>query len=77
MIGKLSARQMEITKLYSDGLSAKEIAGRLFISYGTVKAHLLEIYRRLGIESYRYPGGAAKVKLARWWWEQTEGKRRG
>lgn len=45
----LTGRQREIAALMAEGLTNKEIAARLGISAGTVRAHLQEIFRRLGV----------------------------
>jgi DNA-binding NarL/FixJ family response regulator len=45
----LSAREKEVVRLAADGLSNKEIADRLGMSLGTVKAHLTSIFRKLGL----------------------------
>ena len=47
----LSDRQREVTLLAAEGLSNKEIAQRLEISGGTVKVHLQDVYRKLGIRN--------------------------
>lgn len=44
----LSARQAEIAVLLCAGLSNKQIAGRLALAEGTVKAHLAAMMGRLG-----------------------------
>lgn len=48
---QLSAQEMQIAVLASQGLSNREIGQRLFISHRTVGAHLYRIYPRLGITS--------------------------
>ncbi|WP_329372897.1 ATP-binding protein [Streptomyces sp. NBC_01483] len=48
---QLSAQEMQIAELASQGLSNREIGQRLFISHRTVGAHLYRIYPRLGITS--------------------------
>jgi DNA-binding CsgD family transcriptional regulator len=48
---QLSAQEMQIAMLASQGLSNREIGQRLFISHRTVGAHLYRIYPRLGITS--------------------------
>jgi ATP/maltotriose-dependent transcriptional regulator MalT len=48
---QLSAQEMQIAELASQGMSNREIAQRLFISPRTVGAHLYRIYSRLGITS--------------------------
>ncbi|MFD8813771.1 helix-turn-helix transcriptional regulator [Streptomyces sp. NPDC059627] len=45
----MSAQEMQIAVLASQGLSNREIGQRLFISHRTVGAHLYRIYPRLGI----------------------------
>ena len=47
--GRLTRRQLEIMRLVVRGHSNKEIAGRLTIREGTVKAHLHRLYERLGV----------------------------
>jgi DNA-binding NarL/FixJ family response regulator len=47
----LSAREYEILQQLSKGYSSKEIAGRLAISYQTVKVHLKHIYEKLHVRS--------------------------
>lgn len=46
---QLSSREMEILALLAEGLSNKEIGGRLDISAGTVRAHLMRIYEKLHV----------------------------
>jgi DNA-binding NarL/FixJ family response regulator len=47
----LTAREIEITRLLAEGLSNREIGGKLAIQEGTVKIHLHHIYRKLGVGS--------------------------
>lgn len=47
----LTKRQIEILKLIQSGCSNKEVARRLDISDGTVKQHLVEIFRRLKVNN--------------------------
>jgi DNA-binding CsgD family transcriptional regulator len=54
----LTLRQREILRLASEGLSDKEIAARLGISYRTVRTHFERLYRRYGLH-----GRAAAVAL--------------
>jgi DNA-binding CsgD family transcriptional regulator len=45
----LSPRESEIVHLLATGAANTELAERLFISPGTVKKHLDNIYRKLGV----------------------------
>ena len=45
----LSERESEILGLVADGLTAPDIAGRLNLSVGTVKSHLINLYDKLGV----------------------------
>ena len=47
--GQLSARELEILALLSEGLANKEIADRLKISFATVRTHLMHIYEKLHV----------------------------
>lgn len=47
----LTQREIEIVKQAATGLRNKEIAQRLFISEGTVKMHLHNIYQKLGVDT--------------------------
>lgn len=49
--GPLSVRELEVLELVSHGLSNAQIASRLFISEGTVKRHLTNIYLKLDVRS--------------------------
>jgi DNA-binding NarL/FixJ family response regulator len=49
--GVLTAREIEVVRMVATGLRNKEIADRLAISEGTVKAHLRTIFEKLRIES--------------------------
>ena len=49
--GQLTARELEILKWAARGLSNKEISEKLFISLRTVKAHLTNIFNKLGCRS--------------------------
>ena len=48
---ELSARELVVLQLAADGLTQREIADQLFISYNTVKTHLKATYRKLGATS--------------------------
>lgn len=45
----LSGRQREIMELVSQGLRNREVAGRLFLSEKTVRNHMHNIYRAMGV----------------------------
>jgi len=45
----LTARQLEIAELASDGATLREIAGHLGLSCHTVRTHLRNVYRLLGV----------------------------
>lgn len=45
----LTAREKEVSRLLLEGLSNKEMAGKLFISENTLKTHLRNIYRKFGV----------------------------
>jgi class 3 adenylate cyclase/DNA-binding CsgD family transcriptional regulator len=47
----LTAREREVATLASQGLTAREIADRLYIGERTVEAHLASVYAKLGIRS--------------------------
>jgi two-component system nitrate/nitrite response regulator NarL len=45
----LTKREREVLNLTAEGLSASEVATRLFIEQSTVKSHLKSIYSKLGV----------------------------
>jgi len=47
-ISLLSPREIEIVHLVAEGLTNKEIAGKLFLSFHTVKTHRKNIIKKLG-----------------------------
>ncbi len=47
----LTPTELQVVKLAAQGLSNPEIAGRLFISRGTVKTHLTHVFAKLGLTS--------------------------
>ncbi len=61
---RMTNREREVVELIAEGLSNKQIAGRLNLSVDTVKSHVhnilekLELHTRLEIASYRHAGGA-------------------
>ena len=46
-----TARQIELISLLAEGKSNKEIANELHIAYGTVKQHLVVLFRKLAVTS--------------------------
>ncbi len=50
-LSKLTAREREVTKLVTDGLNNKLIARQLDVTERTIKAHLSNIFQKLGIEN--------------------------
>jgi len=51
LINPLSKRELEVLRLFTEGLSNQEIADKLIISLGTVKAHSSNIYRKLDVRN--------------------------
>lgn len=49
----VSARELEILKLILDGKSYKQMEDALFISIHTVKSHVYNLYRKLGVKNHR------------------------
>ena len=49
MIEPLSARELEVLNLLAVGNTNQEIARKLIVSPGTVKAHTANIYRKLDV----------------------------
>jgi len=51
LVEPLTVREMEVLHLLAVGLSNREIAGRLYLSEGTVKTHTHNLYGKLGVQS--------------------------
>jgi DNA-binding NarL/FixJ family response regulator len=60
----LSARELEILILAARGLSNHQIASSLYLSEGTVKRHLANVYQKMGVGTR---GQASKEALLREW----------
>ncbi len=50
-VGGLSEREREVLALLAEGAANKEIAARLYITERTVKAHVANIFNKLGVNS--------------------------
>ena len=48
MTDPLSEREREVLGLLASGKTNREVAAELYVSPGTVKAHVAAIYRKLG-----------------------------
>ena len=51
LLDPLSDRELEVLRLFAQGLTNQEVADRLIISLGTVKAHSSNIYRKLDVRN--------------------------
>ena len=49
MVEPLTQRELEVLRLVAKGATNREVARRLFISEASVKAHLLHVYAKLGV----------------------------
>ena len=59
---KLTAREIEVLQALSDGLAAKNIAEKLFVTIDTIRYHTKNIYKKLHVNSKL---GAVKKFLSR------------
>lgn len=59
MENTLTKRELEVITLLSEGLSKKEISGRLSISTPTVASHVAHIYQKLNV--HNAPAAVAKA----------------
>lgn len=50
-VSKLTEREIEILKLIKEGLSSKEIAAKIFLSYRTVEVHRYKILKKLNLKN--------------------------
>jgi len=51
LIEPLSNRELEVLRLFAEGLTNREIASRLFLALNTVKAHAGNIYGKLDVHN--------------------------
>ena len=56
----LSAREAEVLQTCSRGLSNQEIGDQLAVTVGTIKGHLVHIYRKLNVRNRT--GAVAKAR---------------
>ena len=59
---ELTAREIEVLQAISEGLAAKNIADKLFVSIDTIRYHTKNIYKKLHVNSKL---GAVKKYLNR------------
>jgi DNA-binding CsgD family transcriptional regulator len=50
-MSQLSAREIEVLKLFCDGFSNQEIADKLFISIRTVESHKTNMMKKINLRS--------------------------
>ena len=48
---KLTPREIEVLQLISEGLTTRQMAGRLTMSQRTVESHISKLYRKMGVRS--------------------------
>ena len=46
---ELTAKELEVLRLFAGRLSRREIGQRLYVSLNTVKTHQRAVYRKLGV----------------------------
>lgn len=63
----LTDRELDVARLVAEGLTNREISGRLYISVNTVKASLKAIYAKLSINNRMH----LKEYIDRLSWEAT------
>ena len=64
----MSKRELDVLSLLSKGLTNKEIAERLYISQNTVRTHLVNIFRTIGVKTrteasaYAFKNGIGSIE---------------
>ena len=51
MEAKLTPREIEVLQLISEGLTTRQMAGRLTMSQRTVESHISKLYRKMSVRS--------------------------
>jgi DNA-binding CsgD family transcriptional regulator len=59
--GGLTRRELEVLRLVSGGATNRAVAATLWVTDQTVKFHLSNVYRKLGVRN--------RFEAARWAWE--------
>ena len=60
----LTPAEERVIELVAEGLSNRDIAGKLFVSTATVKTHLVHVYRKLELRSRAELAAQASLRLA-------------
>ena len=61
LVEPLSERELEVLQLIAEGLTNQEVAGRLYLTLNTVKAHTRNIYGKLGVNRRTQAVATAKA----------------
>ena len=65
LLDPLTVRELEILQLLADGLTDQELGERLFLSTGTVKWHIKNIYSKFGLHKRTAVIARADTRLAK------------